>query len=186
MGARPAAAPFTAHRVLVHGVTGSGKSTLAAAIAASTGLPWHDVDQLTWEPEWVPVSEAEQRKRFQAICADQRWVLDTAYRSWNDIPLARTDLVVGLDYPRWVSLARLLRRTAARIVGRRLFCNGNRETLRSALGRDSIVRWHFSTFASQRATIRRWATSPTGPPVVVLRSPAATRRWLDSLGQDGP
>ncbi len=183
---RQSAAPFAARRVLVYGVTGSGKSTLAAAIAARTGLPWHDVDELTWAPGWTPVPEAEQRNRFQAICAQDRWVLDTAYTSWNDIPLVRTDLIVGLDYPRLLSLSRLVRRTAARVADRRVICNGNVETLWSTLGRESIIAWHFRSFARKRTAIRRWAADPDGPPVVLLRSPAATRRWLESLGPVAP
>ena len=40
-------------RIVVYGVTGSGKSTLAARIGARLGLPYHSVDDLTWEPGWV-------------------------------------------------------------------------------------------------------------------------------------
>ena len=67
-----------ADRVLIYGVTGSGKTTLAAKLATATGLPWHPVDDLAWEPGWVPVSPAEQRRRFEVICAGEQWVLDTA------------------------------------------------------------------------------------------------------------
>jgi adenylate kinase family enzyme len=51
----------------VYGVTGSGKTTLAAQIAERTGLPWHSVDDLTWEPGWVEVPVQEQRRRIEAI-----------------------------------------------------------------------------------------------------------------------
>ena len=61
-------------RVLVYGVTGSGKTTLAARLANQTGLPWHSVDDLTWEPGWVEVPSDEQRRRIDAICAGQRWI----------------------------------------------------------------------------------------------------------------
>jgi hypothetical protein len=42
--------------------------------------------------------------------AGDRWILDTAYSTWLAIPLARADLIVALDYPRFVSLARLVGR----------------------------------------------------------------------------
>lgn len=106
-------------RILVYGVTGSGKTVLAARVAAQTGLPWHAVDDLTWEPGWVPVPTEEQRRRIAAICAGERWILDTAYGHWIDIPLARTQLIVALDYPRWLSLGRLVRRILLRSVDRR-------------------------------------------------------------------
>ncbi len=71
----------------MYGVTGSGKTTMARQIAARTGLPWHEVDNLTWEPGWVTVPADEQRRRIAAICAGERWILDTAYGSWIEVPL---------------------------------------------------------------------------------------------------
>ena len=170
-----------ARRVLVYGVTGSGKSTLAARISAATGIPWTHVDDLTWQPGWVAVPHEEQRRRFEAICTRDEWVLDTAYSSWLDVPLARAELVVGLDYPRWLSLGRLLRRTGTRIVDRQTICNGNVETLRGALSRDSIIAWHFRTFRSRRRRIETWAADPDGPHLVRLRSPRETEAWLATL-----
>lgn len=129
-------------RILVYGVTGSGKSTLAAAISRRTGLPWHSMDDLTWEPGWIEVPAEEQRRRVADVCAGENWIIDTAYSQWLDIVLARTDTIVALDYPRWVSLTRLLRRTFMRLVDRRPICNGNTETWRQALSRNSIIVWH--------------------------------------------
>lgn len=165
----------------MYGVTGSGKTTMAAEISERTGLPWHSVDDLTWEPGWVQVPVDEQRRRIAAICAGERWILDTAYGAWREIPLARTELIVALDYPRWVSLGRLLWRTLRRAVDGRPICNGNTESFRQAFSRDSIIGWHFSSFARKRARIRVWAVDPPVPAVVRLTSPRAARRWLATL-----
>jgi len=170
-----------AERILVYGVTGSGKTTLARRIGERTGLPWHAVDELTWEPGWVAVPDDEQRRRIAAICAGERWVLDSAYGKWLDLPLDRAQLIVGLDYPRWLSLQRLIRRTANRAIDRRPVCNGNFESFGQAFSRDSIVRWHFQSFASKRRRMHAWAADPSAPPTVLLRSARQTRRWLDSI-----
>lgn len=169
-------------RVVVYGVAGSGKSTLARRVGERLGLPYHSVDDLLWEPGWVPVDPATQRERMAAICAGDCWVLDSAYSIWKDLALARADLIVGLDLPRGRSLGRLLRRTVVRIVTRAQVCNGNRESVRKAFfSRDSIVVWHFTSFGRKRRRMRAWRADPAMPPVVLLRSPAEVDRWLDSL-----
>lgn len=172
--------------MLIYGVTGSGKTTLARRVAERTGLPWHSVDDLTWEPGWVGVPAAEQRRRIAAICAGERWILDSGYSSWVDLVLPRVELIVALDYPRWRSLGRLVRRSLVRAVDRRTICNGNTETFRQMFSRDSIIAWHFKSFARKRAHMRAWAADPAGLAVVRLTSPAATRRWLASLPAGEP
>jgi adenylate kinase family enzyme len=170
----------------VYGVTGSGKTTLAAALGAATGIAWHSVDELTWELGWVQVPVDEQRRRIEAICAGPEWILDTAYGAWRDVPLARAQVVVALDYPRWLSLQRLVRRTLARMVDGRAICNGNHESLRLAFSRESIVAWHFASFARKRARIREWCARPGSPPVLRLVSPAQARATVLAVSAARP
>ena len=176
-----------ARRVLLYGVTGSGKTTLARQISEVTGLPWHSGDdEIGWLPGWVERDIDEQRELVERIAASDAWVLDTAYGRWRDLIEPRAQLIVALDYPRVVSLVRLLRRTTRRIVAREAVCNGNRETLRLALSSDSIIGWHFRTFARKRERIDAWEADPDAPPLIRLRSPGQTRRWLESLGESPP
>ena len=169
-------------RILVYGVTGSGKTVLAERISACTGIPWHSVDDLTWEPGWVQVPEDEQRRRIEAICAGERWVLDTAYGTWVDVPLARAELIVALDFPRWLSLFRVTRRTFARALDRRPICNGNRESFRQMFSRESMIVWHFRSFERKRRRIRAWEADPAAPEVLLLTSPRQAERWLAAVG----
>ena len=168
-------------RIVVYGVTGSGKSTLAARIAERTGLPCYAADDIGWQPGWVGTPDEEQRRRIAEVCAQDRWVLDAVYSKWQDVVLPRAQLIVGLDYPRWLSLGRLVRRTFVRVVTRRRICNGNVESLRQVFSADSIIRWHFRSFARKRARIRAWAAESPGPAVVRLTSPRQTRRWLETF-----
>lgn len=173
----------SARRILIYGVTGSGKTTLARAIGERVGIPWHSADdELGWLPGWVERPTDEQRAIAADLAAGDAWVLDTAYSRWRDVVMPRVQLIVALDYRRSVSLRRLLRRTLRRVVRRELVCNGNRETLRRAVDRDSIIRWHFRTFSTKLAQIEEWVADPSGPPVVRLRSPAETERWLETFG----
>jgi adenylate kinase family enzyme len=159
---------------------------MARQLAGRTGLPWHSVDDLTWEPGWVGVPADEQRRRIAAICAGERWILDAAYSSWLEVVLDRAQLIVALDYPRWRSLGRLAWRTLLRSLNHRPVCNGNTESFRQTFSRDSILVWHFKSFARKRARMRAWAADASGPEVVRLTSPSAARSWLASLGHDEP
>ncbi|WP_239162645.1 AAA family ATPase [Paractinoplanes rishiriensis] len=168
-------------RVLVYGVTGSGKTTLARQLGERLGVPWHPADDLAWEPGWVLVPNEVQRRRVAAICAGERWILDNAYGSWTDIPLRRADLVIGLDYPRWLSLGRLLRRCAHNLVRRTPVCNGNVETWRQTFSPDSIVVWHFKSFKRRRRRMRQWQAELSEPRILLFRSPGAVTAWLRGL-----
>lgn len=172
-------------RILVYGVTGSGKSTIAARLAEVLDLPWYSVDDLTWEPGWVAVPFDEQRRRIQQICEQPSWILDTAYGAWLDVPLGSVDLIVALDYPRWLSLSRLVRRTITRVLSREVMCNGNVETWRSMIAADSILRWHFASFRRKRDRIRSWVADPQAPPVKRLATARGTDAWLSTLAGNG-
>lgn len=169
-------------RILVYGVTGSGKSTAAVAIGTRTGLPATLVDELTWLPGWVPVEAETQREVIGEVVAGERWVLDSSYGAWLDLVLPRVELVVGLDYPRWLSLTRLVRRTVSGAITREPRCNGNVESWRSMVSRDSIIGWHFRSFARKRDRMRAWAVDPDMPPVLLLRHPRELEAWLETLG----
>lgn len=168
-------------RILVYGVTGAGKSTAAEQIASRTGLPLTLADELTWEPNWVPVDEAMQRSRIAAVVAGDRWVLDTAYSAWLDIVLPRVDVVVALDYPRWFSLQRLARRSVMRAFDKRPICNGNTESFRLLIHRDSIVAWHFRTFTRKRLRMHAWASSGGRPTVLLFARPRDLNAWIEAL-----
>jgi hypothetical protein len=122
------------------------------------------------------------RALASAAASGPAWVFDTAYGSFRDLVEPRADVVIGLDYPRWLSLGRLLRRTVVRAVDRRPICNGNVETARQVFSRDSIIAWHFRSFSRKRATMRAWAERAEGTPVFLVRHPRALDRLLSALG----
>lgn len=161
-----------ADRVLLYGVTGAGKSTGAGLLGEVLGLPVHLVDEeIGWLPGWVMRDEAQQRSLASELVAEPRWVLDSTYGSFKDVVLPRAQVVVALDYPRWLTLARLLRRTTIRLVTQEEMCNGNTEGLRQIFSRDSILVWHFRSFARKRARMRAWEADPHGIPVLRLTHP---------------
>src|SRR5690606_17750577 len=143
--------------------TGSGKSTAAVALGQRLGLPVHLADdEVGWLPGWQMREVEEQRAIAARVVAGEDWVLDTAYGTFRDVVVPRAQVVLALDYPRRLSLARLVRRTARRWATREPVCNGNVEGLRQVLSRDSIIRWHFRSYPRKSAQIRAWAQAPDG------------------------
>ena len=163
-------------------MTGSGKTILAQRLAEKTGLTYIAVDELTWEPGWIIVPFDVQRDVIRDICRKDDWILDGAYGHWLDIPLQRVDLIVALDYPRWLSLSRLVGRTLRRWIDQRPVCNGNRESLRVIFSRNSILLWHFRSFRRKRNRIRAWQRE--GQQMLTFRHPREAEAWL--AGLEGP
>ena len=176
------APPNSPSRVLFYGVTGSGKSSAARAYAQATGLPEFSADDdIGWLPGWQQRTVEEQRDLAAAIADQGRWVLDSAYGVWRDVVLPRAELVVGLDYPRWLSLARLVRRSLRRALTREPVCNGNYETVARLFIDDSIIRWHFRSFTRKRQVMRGLQADPAMPPAILFRHPRELEKWLEQL-----
>ena len=141
-------------------------------------LPVTLVDEAMWLPGWVSVPEAEQDVIAAGWIARDEWALDSTYGRHRIEAMDRADLVICLDYPRLLSLGRLVRRTATGSVTQGQRCNGNIESLRHALGPESILRWHFRSWWRKRDTMRAWHANPFEPAVVLLKRP----RDLDEGG----
>lgn len=170
-------------RISVVGTSGSGKTTLAHALAARLELPYVELDALYWGPDWTALSEEAFRGRVGEAAAGERWVIDGNYSLARDIVQPRADTLVWLDLPLAVVLGRTVRRTVARMVRRESMWNGNVETWRRVLSRQSLIWWVVTTHRSRRRHWEAWLRRPeaTHLRVVRLRSRAAVRAWLASV-----
>jgi adenylate kinase family enzyme len=171
-------------RISVIGGSCTGKTTLSRELARRLGVPHIELDGLHHDAGWQEAPAEVLRARVDAALAEASdgWVVDGNYQGKiGTFVLDRADTVVFLDLPHRVALRRVLWRTARRVVVGKELWNGNRETLRNALSRDSIVWWvirHHGTYET------RWR--PRLEPlehvsVVRLRSAREVRAWLQSI-----
>ncbi|MCU0284678.1 MAG: hypothetical protein MUD13_12435 [Candidatus Nanopelagicales bacterium] len=179
-------------RVVVVGSSGSGKTTLAGELAGRLGVPHVELDALHHGPGWTPVPAGEFRAAAHAALDDADatgggWVVCGNYAEVATGIRARADTVVWLDLPRTVVMARILGRTAVRVVHRVELWNGNRESLRMVLAlhdpERSIVRWAWGGVQRSRRQYLPVMASTTWSDLRWhrLRTPAEVRAWLAAV-----
>ena len=187
VGAREAAPP-PGRRVNVVGTCGSGKTTVGRLLAARLGVPFVEMDALSWQPNWTLAPDEEIRALVDEATRGDGWVIDGNYSRFRDIVWARADTVVWLDYRFPVAFLQLVGRTLRRVLTGEQLWNENRERLRTAfLSRDSILLWAIKTHRRrqreypallERSVHRRLR-------FVRLRSHRETEAWLARLQGDG-
>jgi adenylate kinase family enzyme len=162
-------------RIAIVGPGGSGKSTLAIRLGEITGLPVVHLDVEYWGPGWTPMDPVEWSRTVDRLAAGERWIIDGDFIDTLPARLARADLVVFLDFPRWRCLWRVIRRRAVYRPGTRPdMAPGCDETL--DLG---FVRWIWRYRRHTRPRVLALLEGAgTGTSVEVLSTPAAVSRFI--------
>lgn len=171
-------------RVEVVGTSGSGKSTLARALSTGLGLARIELDALHWGPEWTEADPELLRARVEEAVRADRWVVDGNCPQVRDLVWPRAEAVVWLDYARPVVMRRVVWRTLVRAARREVLWSGNTESLRRAMGPDSIVAWAWTSYDRVRERYERQLLGPERMghlAVVHHRSPRETERWLRGI-----
>jgi hypothetical protein len=161
--------------------SGSGKSTIGRALAKRLGVPYVELDALVHGPNWTETSDDELRRMLEPVLAGEGWVIDGGYRrKIGDLVLGQADVVVWIDLPLRVWFPRLIRRTVRRMRGQEELWNGNRESLRDAIGgRDALIPYAIRMHFSRR---RRYPTELARFTVVRLRTQTAVDAFLRGAG----
>jgi hypothetical protein len=177
---------LVARRIWVKGGSGAGKTTLARELARRLGLAHVELDALHHDPGWTPAPAPLLQARVRAALNDARgWVVDGNYDSkLGPLVLDRAELIVWLDLPLQIKLARLARRTFGRWWTGEELWNGNRESLAAAFwGGDALFPWAVRSHFRHRA---EWPRLQAGPPLVRLRSAREVEAWLAAVGAAEP
>jgi len=171
-------------RIVVIGTTCAGKTTLAHTLGERLHVPHVELDALHWGPEWTPAPTETFRVAVAEALSGEAWTTDGNYSKAQDIIWGRADTLIWLDYAFPVILWRLITRTLRRVVTREPLWNGNQETWRGAFfSRDSLFMWAITTHHKRRQRTLRRLQDPANRHLTVirLRSPRATRTWLEQI-----
>lgn len=150
---------------------------MARDLAGSLGLPLVPTDDFYWEPGWRSVPAPIVRERVIAASQAPTLVWESNFDEHRDVLWPLADLIVWLDYPRWIVLLRVIRRNAWWALRAQPVWSGNRMTWRRAV---SGVRHLTRSFAPKRSRYPSWLAG-SGVRVVRLRSPRAARAFAVAL-----
>ncbi len=175
-------------RIRVVGVSGSGKTRLAAQVAERLGVSHLELDAMFWDANWTlrDLDQAQELVHTFVTEHPEGWVADGNWAArLGDLltPPQGADLVVWLDHPRWLVMARVIRRTVGRGLTRQELWHGNRERPATWFSRDpdkNIMMWAWTAYDSTRS---RYLALLGEPWLLRLSGRRQVARWLRSLPQ---
>ena len=138
-------------RINVVGTSGCGKSTVGKRIAERLSVPYIQLDELYWKPNWAESTDEELFPKLEKALSPDEWVLDGNYNRTTSTKWKRVQMVVYLDLPFCILLYRIMRRSLLRGIKNEELWHGNKETLwKHLFTRDSMILWTIKRFSMNR------------------------------------
>ena len=163
-------------RILIIGCSGAGKSTLARQLAHITKLPLVHLDQLFWQPNWVPSDRALFRQSMIAELQKPAWIIDGNFDSTLTLRMQYADCVIFLDYETSICLRRIVRRYVTHIGKTRLDMTNNcNEKLDM-----EFLQWIIRYNEDVRPDILQKLAN-TSITSIIFTHPKQTKRWLSNI-----
>jgi adenylate kinase family enzyme len=97
-------------KIMLIGSGGAGKSTLAIMLGDLADIPVYHLDALYWKPGWLPTPREEWDEVVRQLVKKDRWIIDGDYGRTLDIRMSEADTIIFLDFPRWITLYRVIKR----------------------------------------------------------------------------
>jgi adenylate kinase family enzyme len=167
----------------VVGTSGSGKSTAAKEIAKLLSLKHVEIDDLLWLPNWTKRDPSELQSLLQEELSKGSVVMDGNYASKGISP-SPGDVLVFLDYPRWLVISRLTRRSLARVIFRKELWSGNREEFRFLISPDTELNpilFAYQTHGDRHSRYTQLIQDSTHTENYIIKNPKQLRKLLGAL-----
>ncbi|PZP40602.1 MAG: AAA family ATPase [Pseudomonas fluorescens] len=165
-------------RIMIVGISGAGKSTLSRFLGHRFNLPYHHLDNIYHSAGWVARPLDEVKRDFDAIAAQDKWVVDGNYRKASAALRERADIVIFLDYGRLFAIWQVVKRWAFHHLGIRKrpdLPEGSPEQLPL-----SFIAWVWNWHANNRPN---WVLEMAnmGDKARVFTSRRALNQWMKTL-----
>ena len=170
-------------RINVVGTSGSGKSTVGKRIAERLSVPYIQLDELYWKPNWAESTDDELFPKLEKALSPDEWVLDGNYNRTTPIKWKRVQIVVYLDLPFHIVLYRIIRRSLLRGIKNEELWHGNKETLwKHFFTRDSMILWTIKRFSMNRKRYTELFEKPEYSHIKFVR--LHTKKEIESFIQE--
>jgi len=168
-------------RIMIIGSGGAGKSTFARQLGEILNLPVHHLDAYYWKPGWVPTPNNEWDNFQESLVQEKSWIIDGNYGRTHDIRMKQADVIILLDFSRWI--------TVYRVIKRRIMYHGKtRPDLNENCPESfdlEFIKWVWSFKKTRIPGIMEKLMEYQNKKIMVLKSPKQVRRLLDKVREIG-
>ena len=149
-------------KIIVIGTSASGKSTLAKQISQKCKIPYVQLDQLFWGPNWSESSDEDFFRKIIEHTKEPEWVVDGNYARTSHLTWPNADTIIWIDLPFWLTLYQSFKRGIYRGLSKNELWpgTGNRESLKRFFSKDSVFLWMLKTYYPNRTKYLRIMREP--------------------------
>ena len=134
-------------RIIITGTSGCGKTYLAKRLAKIFGIPFHDLDEYYWNPNWKVRAIKEYTELVTALTANEYWVISGNFSNTSHPVWQRCDTLIWLDYNILICFYRACTISIKRILTQTPCCNGNYESFSKLFfSTNSILMWVMKSY----------------------------------------
>ncbi|MCC3374254.1 DNA topology modulation protein [Cohnella sp. REN36] len=164
-------------RIMIIGSGGAGKSTLARQLGEALRLPVHHLDAYFWKPGWNPTPNEEWDSFQENLVQEENWIIDGNYGRTLDIRMKQADVIILLDFSRWV--------TVYRVIKRRIMYHGKTRPDLNEECPESLdfefIKWVWNFRKTRIPAIIEKLRKYSDKNVMILKSPREAQHLLDRV-----
>lgn len=145
-------------RVLIIGSSGSGKTSLGRLLSQSWGMPFFDLDDVAWLPNWILQDPQKEKAAVEQAVENEKWIIVGNYSRHKPLIWPKAELIIWLDLSLLICLKRALFRALNNLYHHKSFCNGNFESISRlcSLSDRSIIYWILKNYKRKKKRYELW------------------------------